>query len=108
MALLPIDLQAVFAQLNQVGAEQGNLREAATLHQSLQGADLASRTQHQDHAVNESRGVGDDGVEGVNEEAQGQDRQSGQPRQRQKKEDPPAPRGTFQDPDLGRHIDIKG
>ena len=54
MALLPIDLQTLFTQANQVGKEQAVQKDAPPAAQSLQGAQLVQKTEKRDKAVNET------------------------------------------------------
>lgn len=101
---MPVDLQAVFAQLHQVGHDQAALREAAALHQSLQGKDLAAQTVLRDAAVNESADLSD-GVEHVDDGGEGHAEQ--EPRGGRKQPDQEEkPKAILRDPDLGAHVDI--
>ncbi len=54
MPLLPIDLQTLFSQANQVSKEQAIQKEAAPLAQSQQGAQMVQKTEQRDNAVNET------------------------------------------------------
>ncbi len=109
MPLLPIDLQTLFAQMNQVGKEQAVQRDVSVLQQSLQGSEMVKKTEHQDNSVNETKQVGE-GLEKVKEEKKNTKRRESKGREKEKKKD----RKTsdkddlFNDPDLGQHIDIVG
>ena len=54
MPLLPIDLQTLFSQSNQVGKEQAIQKEATPAAQSLQGSQLVQKTEQRDNDVNET------------------------------------------------------
>ena len=107
MPLLPIDLQTLFSQSNQVGKEQAAQKEAAPLAQSLQGSQIAQRTEQRDSAVNEAHNQ-----EGGPEQVKARGRRERERGRRQRKEprrsEPPKPaqKDVFKDPALGRTIDI--
>ncbi len=106
MPLLPIDLQILFSQSNQVGKEQAVQKEAAPLAQSLQGAQIAQRTEQRDNAVNETHNQ-EQGPEQV--KARGRRGREGRPKRETRPKPPkqaPRPKAVFQDPALGRTIDI--
>lgn len=107
MPFLPIDMQTMFAQMNQVGREQSIQREVAPLLQALQGTEIARRTEQQDTSVNETREVGD-GVEKVSDESGNE--QKRQQSATEKRESFLQKKGkeVFTDPDLGHYIDITG
>ena len=54
MALLPIDLQTLFTQANQVGKDQAVQKEAPPQAQSAQGAQIVQQAEQRDNAVNET------------------------------------------------------
>jgi hypothetical protein len=105
MPLLPIDLQTLFTQANQVGKEQSAQKEAAPLAQSLQGAQLAQRTEQRDKAVNETRPQG----EGP-EQVKARTRREAERRRKQGAERKPQPKppqkDVFRDPALGHNVDV--
>ena len=108
MPLLPIDLQTLFSQANQVSKEQAIQKEAAPQAQSLQGAQLAQRTEQRDNAVNETHDQ-EEGPEQVKDKnRRGADRKRRPPRERRAGKTPPAPpaRDVVRDPNLGRNVDI--
>jgi hypothetical protein len=105
MPILPIDLQTLFSQMNQVGKEQSVQKEGAAIQSSMQNMGLVQQTEHKDASVNESQNVGE-GVESLKNEgkqkAQGKKRgKKGQQEKEEKKKE------IFSDPALGHHIDIK-
>ena len=105
MPLLPIDLQTLFSQSNQVGKEQAAQRDSTPQAQSLQGAQIAQRTEQRDNAVNETHNQ-EEGPEQVKARAEGRRNRKREGRPAQKKPAPTPTRSVFQDPALGRTIDI--
>jgi len=108
MALLPIDLQTLFSQTSQVGKDQAVQKEATPLAQSLQGSQMVHKTEQRDNAVNETQQQAE-GPEQVRSrtrrEASGRREKEKKAKARAKE----APRTeVFRDPELGRHIDVKG
>ncbi|MBN2354345.1 MAG: hypothetical protein JXD23_17375 [Spirochaetales bacterium] len=103
MPILPIDLQTLFAQMNQVGKEQSTLKEGAAIQSSMQGMGVVKQAEQRDSSVNESQNVGE-GVESLKNEGKKQREKSrGKKREREKEEK----KEYFSDPALGHHIDIK-
>ncbi len=111
MPVQPIDLQTLFAHLNQVGKQQSALKEGAVLQQSVKGNEMVKETQHKDKSVNTTKnadsenekikdsesGGGGAGMKGEEEEEKGKE----EPAQKKKKQ-------YFSDPALGKNIDISG
>jgi hypothetical protein len=108
MAIQPIDLQTLFAQMDKVGKTQSALREGITLHQDIQGAQLQRKTEEHIQSVNEAQNTGDDGTEKVKDRGpKGQGSEKKNPRHDDtEKEEEQKPAATFSDPRLGRNIDI--
>ncbi len=108
MPLLPIDLQTLFAHINQVGREQAVLKEGSVQYQFVQGAKMIKKTEQADNEVNETHEVGE-GLEKVKEEKEreAKKRASGQEK-KEKEKSPENEKRYFEDPDLGHHINIVG
>ena len=105
MPILPIDLQTMFAQMNQVGKEQAQQEHAAPAAQSQHASALVRESQSRDASVNEANDVGE-GVESVGDEDEKEGREGGaRKRKGQAREER---REVFTDPDLGQNIDITG
>jgi hypothetical protein len=106
MPLLPIDLQTLFTQTNQVGREQAARKDAPPLAQQLQGAQLAQKAEQLDHAVNETREQ-DNQAEKVKDRTRRGAQRRGR-RQGAKRAAPAALPATdvVRDPALGRNVDI--
>jgi hypothetical protein len=67
MPILPIDMQILFSQMNQVGKEQAIQKEGHAINQSLQGMALVKNTEQEDNSVNQSKDIGD-GIEKLKNE----------------------------------------
>ncbi len=107
MPLLPIDLQTIFAQMNEVGRGEAAQRQAAPAAQALQASQIVKQAEERDNSVNESQQVSE-GPEAVNEEEQGGGRRKSAERERRQKksDEKKAEPKVFKDPDLGHHIDV--
>lgn len=110
MPLLPIDLQTLFTQSNQVGKEQSAQREAIPQHQAMQGSQMAQKSEQRDNSVNQAQEA-EEGAESIRErrEKERRKRQAARGRSRQAGENKETPRSeAFSDPALGRKIDVSG
>jgi|SRR5208337_1159376 len=106
MALLPIDLQTLFTQANQVGKEQAVQKDAPPQAQSLQGAQLVQKTEQRDKDVNETHDQ-EEGPEQVKDRARrGADRKRRSAAEKRKPAPPPPAKDVVRDPALGRNVDI--
>jgi len=105
MAIAPIDLQAIFSQVEKVGKAQAQQKEGQALQQSIQGAQLQKKTEEQIKQVNETQNSGD-GAEKINDNSQrnnsGNKKEEG--RKENKKEEEKL--NVLRDPSLGNKIDI--
>ncbi len=104
MPIQPIDIQTLFARLQQIGKEQADLKDSAAQHQALQGSEIARRTEQQNHSVNQSPEIGE-GLEQVNENGR---REGKQERRKEKRKEKPDQEEVLKDPNLGKHIDLTG
>jgi hypothetical protein len=108
MAIQPIDLQTLFAQVDKVGKTQNAQREGAAIHQDILGAQLQRKTEEHIKAVNETQNMGDGAEKVKDRESRKQEKgekEKGDVRE-QDTEDEKIPARTFSDPFLGRNIDI--
>ncbi|MCL1958470.1 MAG: hypothetical protein FWF68_02600 [Spirochaetes bacterium] len=109
MAIAPIDLQAIFSQVDKVGKTQAAQKEGQALHQAIQGAQIERKTEEHIQQVNETQNTGE-GIEKVKERdhEHGQRQNSGSKNDERKKEEnkeeTQAP--VLRDPYLGKKIDI--
>jgi hypothetical protein len=112
MAIQPIDLQALFTQLETVGKTQTNQREGVQLQAAMQGAHIQKQTEERTHAVNELQNAEQGDTERIKDQnarkkhqralyAQGENEDSGP-------EDEPDDSVIIRDPDLGRNLDVSG
>ncbi len=108
MPLLPIDLQTLFSQTNQVGRDQAVQQQATPVAQSAQGAAIVQQTEQRDKDVNptEHQQEGPEQVKPRTGRRESSRRERGQ---KGKKPAAPSPRKeVFRDPELGRNIDVTG
>jgi hypothetical protein len=108
MAIQPIDLQALFTQVDKVAKTQTAQREGLALQQEIQGTQLQRRTEENIRSVNEAQNTGD-GSEKINDQnKQRQDSsgggKKGSPQNNSGQEQKEA--FVFNDPRLGKNIDI--
>lgn len=111
MPLLPIDLQTLFSQSNQVGREQAVQKENAALYQALQGAQMVQKNVQKDASVNRAE-TAEEGAESIRDRREKERRRrrqaaGGRPNQEPEAKKPP-PAEPVSDPDLGRKIDVSG
>jgi hypothetical protein len=107
MPLLPIDLQTIFARMNQVGREQAIQKSLAPETQAFQASEIVRRTEERDNSVNESQEV-TEGPEPVKEEEEKSQTRQEAENQGKEKKGRETDKEVFEDPDLGHHIDISG
>lgn len=107
MPIKPIDLQALFLQLGQVGKQQAAEKDGATLHASLHGA-LVKRIE--DEAAKAVQRPKDDQAVTESVENEGGSGSGGKSAEKkhEEKATPEDDVETISDPDLGSHIDISG
>ncbi|AEF80241.1 hypothetical protein [Leadbettera azotonutricia] len=113
MAIQPIDLQALFTQVDKVGKLQANQREGLQIQQALQQADSQKKAEEQVQSVNEAQGTGEEAEKIKDGDKQRQYYTPGEggkespeeaDEEEEKKDDP----SLIRDPSLGRNIDISG
>ncbi len=107
MPVLPIDLQVLFAQMNQVGKEQAIQKNISSINQALQGTEIVKETEEKDKSVNETKDVGE-GLEKIKDEQKKEKKKEASKRKNENKQEKKKENGFFKDPDLGQHIDIVG
>jgi len=105
MAIAPIDLQTLFAQVDKVGKTQAASKEGQTLHQAIQGVQLQRKIEEQILQVSEAQNTGE-GAEKINDHGQRQNegRHNEKNKKDEKEEEPQS--SIFRDPALGNKIDI--
>jgi len=105
MSVQPIDLQVLFSRLSQIGRDQAAHRDAQIQAQAVAGSEIAERSEEVDHRVSQLNDA-ENGPETVNDESDA--KQDDRGRRRHEKESESAEDGFFQDPDLGRNVDLSG
>ncbi len=110
MPIQPLDLQTLFAHINQVGKEQAALKEGQAAQQAAHANELIKEMKHQDESVNKSaktdednQKIQDDHGNNSQEESSGE---SGNEKENPEEEKKNV--SVFTDPDLGKNIDISG
>jgi len=109
MAIQPIDLQALLAQLDNVARTQLAHREGLALQKALQGVQLQRKVDEQVKTVHEAQNVGDDGTEKVNDQGRkgyGEGRRDKNAQGKASGEQKPVRPPAFRDPGLGKNVDI--
>lgn len=104
MPVSPIDLQVLFSQMLNVGREQAIQNELVNVAQSLQATELVKQAETQSSSVNQtepSEAAG--GAESGGESAESEEKE---PEKRTRRRAGRKP--TFQDPELGKNVDITG
>jgi hypothetical protein len=113
MAIQPIDLQALFTQLDKVGKNQAVLREGQQIQESLQQIQSQRKLEENVQSVNEAREMGEEAEKIKDDKGRkSHARQDHQGGAGGKEEDVPSgeekKRERIRDPALGRNIDISG
>ncbi len=111
MAIQPIDIQTLFAKLNQVSKEQAELKDISDQHQALQNSEIVKQADKKSHTVMETEGLADgpdktdeDGRKKQEAETSPEAAVAEEKKDGNKEKDKP----YFQDPDLGHHVDLTG
>jgi hypothetical protein len=112
MAIQPIDLQALFSQLDKVGKAQAGQKEGLQLQQAIQGAHIQQKNEERIQSVNESQDVSQ-GPEKVKDRSARKDRDNAEREDTPEGEAPDteenrADPSIIQDPALGKYIDLSG
>ncbi len=110
MPVQPIDLQTLFAHINQVGKEQAALKEGLHAQQAAQASELVKEKKHQDQSVNESKEVNEDNqkIKDDNEKGHPGESHPGKGRESETNGEKKKKMEVFTDPDLGKNLDISG
>ena len=106
MPIQPIDMQTLFAKINQVGKEQAALKDISAQHQAMQNSEIEKQADQKTHTVQDPEDVSDgpaktdeDGHAGREKEQQ----EENEPHEEEVKK-----KEVVKDPDLGHHIDLSG
>jgi hypothetical protein len=104
----PLDLQTLYMNLEKVGKEQAQSKEAAALAQSHQVEKLQREHDQDQHAVVRTNATAEpeEGVK-VDSESRGSAQQHRQGKQPDKQAEEEG-NDTWSDPELGKHVDLSG
>lgn len=110
MPIQPIDLQTLFAHINQVGKDQAVLKEGLAQQQSAHANELIKEMKHQDESVNKSTKTDDDNqkIDDEDNEKKSGEYLSDKEQEKEKLSEEKKKMSVFTDPDLGKNIDISG
>jgi hypothetical protein len=108
MSIQPIDLQTLFAHLNHVGKDQAVQKEAAVLQQQAKGTELVKETRHRDESVNETEEMEDETGKIDDEKQEGSRSGPGGKHSKEQEKAEEKTRNVYEDPDIGKNIDITG
>ena len=108
MPIQPIDLQTLFAHINQVGKDQAVLKEGLSNQQAAHAKELIKETIHQDESVNKSGKTDEENQKIHDEDRTGNQGEKGEEKQKEKEFEQKKKMNVFTDPDLGKNIDISG
>ena len=108
MAIQPIDLQALFSQIDKVGKEQSAQRDGLAAQQAILGAEIQRKTEENIQSVNKAQNTGEDGTEKVKDrKANNQENSSGEKKEnKQQGQEEKSMAQVIRDPSLGKKIDI--
>lgn len=104
MSVQPIDLQVLFARLNQISRDQAVQRDMAVQSQAVTADEIVEKSDERDHSVNEAS-TEEEGPESLGDRQDG-----GQQQHNESRGDHTQAEQTsyFSDPDLGQNVDISG
>lgn len=106
MSVQPIDLQVLMSHIPDVGREQAVQQNAAQTAQVAQGMDLVTKTDEEEHSVNESKQPYE--VEATKDRG-GSGSGRGKPARARKGKGPSHPDSeVFTDPAVGHNVDLSG
>jgi hypothetical protein len=110
MAIQPIDLQVLFSRLNQLGKEQSDHKDGQIHTQIVRDAEIAKRTEEQDHSVRETRETEGGNTRQIKDENRrhGQGKNTGNGKKQEEKTEDAAEQEVVTENYLGKKIDITG
>jgi hypothetical protein len=112
MAIQPIDLQAIFTQLDKVGKNQAVIREGQQIQDSLQQIQSQRKLEENVQSVNEAQDMGEEAEKIKDEKRRRPQENHGDAGERRQEEaESPGENEKMElirDPALGRNIDISG
>ena len=109
MAIQPIDLQALFSQVDKVGKNQAAMREGQQIQDALHQSQVQRKLEENVRSVNEAQDMGKE--TGTIKDQKGSHANQGGAKGKQEEEEVPEEdkkSDLIRDPALGRNIDISG
>ena len=112
MAIAPIDLQALFTQVEKVGKAQAAAKDGQVIHQAILGEQIQKKTDEQLRQINEAQNL-DEGQEKINDHTNKQKQEIKNKNSKRKEDDADDENENnnefvqFRDPNLGNRIDIR-
>ena len=106
MSIQPIDLQVLFARLNQIGREQAANRDMLIQAQAVAANEIAERSEEEDRRVSHVQ-VQDEGLEKASNDGENTGT-AGEQEREEESGSSETDKEVLQDPDLGQNIDISG
>jgi hypothetical protein len=112
MAIQPIDLQALFTQLDKVAKSQVIQKEGQQIQEALQQAQNQRKLEQNVQSVNQSQNMGEEAATIKDEQRRGAQAHQGRTMGKQEEADDTGPdeeeHDFIRDPALGRNLDITG
>lgn len=114
MPIQPIDMQTLFAKINQVGKEQAALKSISAQHQSLQNSEIIKQADQKMHTVTETEDLEDGAAKtdedghNTREKEQVEEQEKEEEKLKDSREAETKKKEVVKDPDLGHHIDLSG
>jgi len=112
MAIQPIDLQALFTQIDKVGKNQALLREGLQTQEALQQQQSQRKLEENVQSVNQAQEMGEEAEKVKDDSGRGAHAKQGGGKEKSEEEDDSAEEKKkpelIKDPALGRNIDISG
>jgi len=112
MAIQPIDLQAIFSQLDKVAKSQTVQREGQQIQASILQIQTQKKNEQNIQSVNQAQDMGEEAGTIKDEKRQGGRENNSGARERQPQDeelfDAEEEQDLIRDPALGRNIDISG
>lgn len=106
MSIQPIDLQVLFARLNQIGREQVAHRNMMIQAQAVAANEIAERSEEEGRRVSDVNTEAE-GPEKVSDEGE-RSATSQEEREEEQSAEQDASKEVLRDPDLGQNVDISG
>ena len=111
MAIQPIDLQAIFSQVDKVGKNQSFLREGLQAQEALQQQQSQRKLEENVQSVNQAQEMGQEAEKIKDDSGRGAHAKQGGAKEKDEEEDSAEEEKKpelIKDPALGRNIDISG